>query len=56
MKKLKSITREGLQHALEKAERYRLLNEPAEAESICRDILELEPDNQKAIVLLILTL
>jgi len=56
MKKLKSITREGIQHAIEKAERYRLLNEPSEAESICRDILELEPNNQKAIVLLILTL
>ena len=56
MKKLKSITREGIAHALEKAERYRLLNEPSEAESICRDILELEPTNQKAIVLLILSL
>lgn len=56
MKKLKSITREGIASSLEKAERYRLLNEPSEAESICRDILELEPDNQKAVVLLILTL
>jgi hypothetical protein len=56
MKKIKSITHEGLALALEKAERYRLLNEPSEAESICRDILELEPDNQKAIVLQILTL
>ncbi|MBI3481555.1 MAG: hypothetical protein HY015_01000 [Bacteroidetes bacterium] len=53
MKKLKSITREGIALALEKAERYRLLNEPSEAESICRDIMELEPTNQKAIVLLI---
>lgn len=53
---LKPITKEGIPHALEKAERYRLLNEPSEAESICRDILDAEPGNQQALVLLILTL
>src|SRR5207245_5609213 len=42
--------------ALERAERYRLLNEPAQAESICQDILAIEPDNRPAIVLLILAL
>ena len=35
--------------ALEKALRYRLLNEPVEAESICRDVLEVDPDNQAAL-------
>lgn len=56
MHTLKPITKEGIPRALEKVERYRLLNEPAEAESICRDILELEPDHQKALSMLILTL
>ena len=42
--------------ALAKAEHYRLLNEPAEAESICRDILEIEPGNQPALVCGILAL
>ena len=40
--------------ALEKAELYRFLNEPEQAESICLDILEVEPKHQKAIRLLIL--
>ena len=42
--------------ALEKAERYRLLNEPVEAESICLDVLRLEPDNQQALTTLLLAL
>jgi hypothetical protein len=42
--------------ALAKAERYRLLNEPTEAESICLDILEVEPDNAQARISLILAL
>lgn len=40
--------------ALKKAERYRLLNEFQDAESICLDVLEVEPDNQPALVLLLL--
>ncbi len=46
MPDLKSLSREAIPAALEKAERYRLLNEPAEAESICLDILETDPENQ----------
>ncbi len=42
--------------ALERAERYRLLNEPTQAESICLDILEVDPANQQALVLLLLSL
>src|SRR5439155_1586100 len=38
----------------EKAERYRLLNEPAEAESICLDVLTAEPENQEALIILLL--
>jgi hypothetical protein len=53
---LKRISPDSLERALTKAERYRLLNEPGEAESISRDILELEPNNQKALVSLILAL
>ncbi len=42
--------------ALEKAQRYRLLNEPGEAESICLDALDVEPGNQEALVTLLLAL
>ena len=39
---------------MEKATRYRLLNEPLEAESICRDVLAVDPENQVAMVTLLL--
>ncbi len=54
--KPKPISREGIQEAISKAEHYRYLNEPGEAESICRDILAVEPDNQAALRLLGLAL
>ena len=54
MATLKRITPNGVERALEKAERYRLLNEPGDAESICDDILEIEPQNQRALVTLLL--
>jgi hypothetical protein len=53
---LKSLSRDAVPAALAKAERYRLLNEPGEAESICLDVLRIEPDNQSALVTLILAL
>jgi hypothetical protein len=53
---LKPISRDSLDGALAKAERYRLLNEPSEAESICRDILEVAPANREARISLILAL
>lgn len=56
MNQLKPISKKGVQKALQKVERYRLLNNPIEAESICRDILEIEPNNQEAILSLILAL
>ncbi len=49
---LKSISREGIPEALAKAERYRLLKEPGEAESICRDVLTADPDTQAALRML----
>jgi len=54
MHQLKPITRAGVPGALRKAERYRLLNEPSAARSICLDILEVEPDHQEALVMLLL--
>jgi hypothetical protein len=51
---LKTLSRAGVDGALTKAERYRLLNEPAQAESICRDILDVDPDNQAALVCFVL--
>ena len=53
---LKPISRAAIPGALQKAERYRLLNESWAAESICRDILAIEPDNQQVIVMLLLAL
>ena len=52
--KLKSISQQGIPEALGKAERYRLLNEPALAESICLDILAIAPDQQQALISLLL--
>ena len=53
---LKQIAADSIPRALEKAERYRLLNEPEEAESICRDILQIDPENQAALVTLLLAM
>ena len=54
MSELKPLSKEAIPAALEKAERYRLLNEPAEAESICLDILAPDPENQQALIILLL--
>ncbi len=43
--KLKTISKSGIAEAIAKAELYRSLNEPEEAESICRDILAADPDH-----------
>src|SRR5438874_13451474 len=51
---LKALHPDAIPAALEKAHRYRLLNEPEQAESICEDVLRLQPDNQDALATLIL--
>ena len=51
---LKALSHESVASALAKAEHYRLLGEPAEAESICRDILAIAPDNQAALICFVL--
>src|SRR5262245_61420216 len=56
MFELKPLSTDGIPAALEKAVRYRLLNEPGEAESICHDVLRIDPDNQQALVILLLAL
>jgi hypothetical protein len=56
MFELKPLTRDSLGTAQKKAVRYRLLNEPRLAESICRDILTVDPENQEALITLILAL
>ena len=53
---LKPITREGVPAALQKAERYRLLNDSSAAESICLDILQVDPQNEDALVMMVLAL
>ena len=49
---LKPISKDGIPEAISKAELYRYLNEPGEAESICRDILAADSENQTALRLL----
>ncbi len=56
MVELKPLNLEAVAGALKKAERYRLLNEPEEAESICLDILAVVPTHQEALILLLLAL
>jgi hypothetical protein len=56
MFELKRLSADAVPTALEKALRYRLLNEPATAVSICHDVLSIEPENQQALVTLLLAL
>ena len=53
---LKPISRDAIPRAIQKAERYRLINQSWAAESICRDILEIDPANQQVLVMLVLAL
>jgi tetratricopeptide (TPR) repeat protein len=46
---LKRLLPGTLPAALEMAAHYRDLNQPEEAESICRDVLEVDPENQAAL-------
>jgi hypothetical protein len=54
--KMKPISREAIPRAIQKAERYRLINQSWASESICRDILEIDPANQQVLVMLVLAL
>src|SRR5438477_3558163 len=54
MAELKRLHKDAIPSALEKAERYRLLNEPGEAESICPDTRSVAPDSQRRVVTLLL--
>ena len=56
MFKLRPISQAGVPRAIEKAEHYRLLNEPRQAESICRDVLHVDKQNHEALVILLLAL
>jgi hypothetical protein len=56
MFELKRLSTDAIPAALAQAERYRLLNEPVEAESICLDVLRIDPEHQEAIVTLVLAL
>ena len=54
MVELKTLKPEAVEAALEMAKRYRLLNEPDEAESICLDILAVDAEHQDALITLLL--
>lgn len=53
---LKPLTPSAVPAALAKAERYRLLSEPEQCQSICEDVLRTDPDNQQARIMLILAI
>jgi tetratricopeptide (TPR) repeat protein len=48
-RQLKAISKNGIAEALAKVQHYRYLNQAEEAESICRDILAVDPENQMAL-------
>ena len=52
----KTISKDAIPRAIQKAERYRLLNQSWATESICLDVLEIDPANQQVLVMLLLSL
>jgi hypothetical protein len=56
MEQLKPLSKESIPKALIRAKHYRLLNEPWQASSICRDNLVVEPENQRALLYLVLSI
>jgi hypothetical protein len=56
MFELKPIAKGSIAQALQKAERYRIINDPSSAESICLDVLQVDPENQEALVTLLLAI
>ena len=52
----KPISKDGIPAALQKAERYRVINDPTSAESICLDVLAVSPENHQALVTLLLAI
>lgn len=56
MFELKSLSPQAVPAALEKAKHYRLLNEPSAAESICLDVLRIDPENQEALANIVLAM
>jgi len=56
MLQLKPLSKDAIPKALIRAKHYRLLNEPWQAQSICRDILKVDPDNKLALLYLILAI
>jgi hypothetical protein len=53
---LKPITKQGVAAALLKGHRYRVLNDSIAAESICLDVLAIEPENVEALVMHVLAI
>lgn len=53
---LKRISPDSIQHSVERAQHYRLLNDPEQAESICLDVLAVDEGNEAARITLILSL
>ena len=56
MLELKPVSKDLIPKALVKANHYRLLNDAWQAESICRDILQVDPNHQLVLLCLILAI
>ncbi len=53
---LKPISKDAIPKAIDRAKKYRLLNEPWHAESICWDVYIADPENQQNLIILLLSI
>ena len=53
---LKPLDEDAIPNAIDRAKQYRSLLQPWHAESICRDVLAVEPNNQQNLIILFLAI
>ena len=56
MFELKPLSKDAIPKAIDRAKQYRQLNQPWHAESICRDVQAIEPENQQNLIILFLSI
>ncbi len=56
MFELKPLSKEAIPKAIDRAKQYRQLNQPWHAESICRDVYDVDPDHQQNLIILFLAI
>ena len=53
---LKPLDKGAIPNSIDRAKQYRALNQPWHAESICRDVLAVDPENQQNLIILFLAI